>query len=627
MLDILRKNAQSIVIQVIVVVIAVVFVFWGVGTNLGGNPNALAVVNGKEIGYREFQESYERAVESYKQQFGGQLPQEFIESIGLKQQVLNQLIQSELLRQGAEKIGVQVPPAAVQRQIKEMGAFKENGRFSLDRYKVVLDNNRLSPTIFEKGIENDLLASRTVALLGGFATLSDQEVRNWLEYADQEVRLGFAAFRSADQVARVAVDEAALAAWYEGVREQYKRPPQYKVQYLFFPFAEDLEQAGVSDEAVRRHYEDHIAQYRTPERRRASHILFKAGEQDSPQVRDGKRRQAEQVLAQLAKGGDFARLAREVSEDASRDKGGDLGYFSRGQMVPSFEQAAFALQKGEVSGIVESPFGFHILKLADIVAEQTRPLDEVAAAIRGELQRKAVKGVTFKRASTAYEAIIRAGSLAKYSAASGVKIPATGFFAQTAPPAEAEAVVRDQAFLQAAFGLRKGELSSIVETADGYVIAYVDDVREAVVPKLGEVRDRVVADFKAARSVELARAAAEAALKAAREKGAWPEGVATRESDYLQRSGPSGAVPAPVRDDAFARLGQDALPEQVLTVGTDFYVYRILDTRPGKNPAAEAQRANLEKQLLAARENKLVADWLSQLRSGAKIWTNNEMLK
>ena len=119
MLDILRKNAQSIVIQVIVVVIAVVFVFWGVGTNLGGNPNALAVVNGKEIGYREFQESYERAVESYKQQFGGQLPQEFIESIGLKQQVLNQLIQSELLRQGAEKIGVQVPPAAVQRQIKE----------------------------------------------------------------------------------------------------------------------------------------------------------------------------------------------------------------------------------------------------------------------------------------------------------------------------------------------------------------------------------------------------------------------------------------------------------------------------------------------------------------------------
>ncbi len=507
---------------------------------------------------------------------------------------------------------MQVPPAAVQRQIKEMAAFQENGRFSLDRYKVVLDNNRLSPTIFEKGIENDLLVSRTVALVGGFATLSDQEVRNWLEYADQEVKIGFAcAFRSADQVARVTVDEAALAAWYEGAREQYKRPPQYKVQYLFFPFAEDLEQAKVSDEAVRRHYEEHIAQYRTPERRRASHILFKTGEQDSPQVRDGKRRQAEQVLAQLAKGGEVARLAREVSEDASRDKGGDLGFFSRGQMVPSFEQAAFALEKGEVSGIVESPFGFHILKLADIVAEQTRPLDEVAATIRGELQRQAVKGVTFKRASTAYEAIIRAGSLAKYSAASGVKIPATEFFAQTAPPADAEAVVRDQAFLQAAFGLRKGELSSIAETADGYVIAYVDDVREAVVPKLDEVRDRAVADFKAARSVELARAAAEAALKGAREKGTWPEGTATRESDYLQRSGPSGTVPAPVRDDAFARLGQDAVPEQVLTVGTDFYVYRILDTPPGQEPGGRGAAGESREAAAGRPENRLVADWLS----------------
>ena len=180
MLDILRKNAQSVVIQVIVVVIAVVFVFWGVGTNLGGNPNALAVVNGKEISYREFQQSYERAVESYKQQCGGQLPQEFIDSIGLKQQVLNQLIQSELLRQGAEKIGVQVSREAVQRQIREMGAFQENGRFSLDRYKAVLDNNRLSAPIFEQGIENDLLISRMVAVLGGFTVLPEQEVHNWL---------------------------------------------------------------------------------------------------------------------------------------------------------------------------------------------------------------------------------------------------------------------------------------------------------------------------------------------------------------------------------------------------------------------------------------------------------------
>lgn len=627
MLNILRKNAQSVLIQAIVVVIVVVFVFWGVGANLGGNPNAVAVVNGHEISYREFQQSYERALESYKQQFGGQLPQEFIDSAGLKPQVLNQLIQSELLRQGAQRIGLQVSREAVQRQIKEMAAFQENGYFSLDRYKMVLDNNRLSPTIFEQGIQNDLLVSRMVELVGGFATISGQEVRNWLEYADQEVKIGFAAFKSADQISRVTVDEAALNAWYETAREQYTLPSQYKVQYLFFPFIDDLKQAEVSDEAVRRHYEETLDRYQEPERRRARHILFKTNEQDGHEARSGKRQQAEQVLAQLNKGGDFARLAGELSEDTSRDKGGDLGYFSRGQMVAPFEEATFALQKGEVSDIVETPFGYHVIRLEDIVAERTQPLDEVAATIRSELERQAVKGVTFKRASTAYEDIIRAGSLAKYSAVSGAKITSTDFFAQTAPPANADAVVRDQAFLQAVFGLRKGELSSIVETAEGYVISYIDDVREAVVPKLDAVRERVVADFKAAKSVELARAAAESVLKKARGKGSWPDGIVHQESDYLKRGGPSGAVPATVRDHAFARIGQDGFPEQVLAVDSEFFVYQVLDSRFGKNQENEAQRANLKKQLLAARENKLVSNWLSQLRGDAKIWTNSEMLQ
>ena len=625
MLNIIRKNAQSIVIQVIVVVIALVFIFWGVGTNLGGNSNALAVVNGKEIGYREFQKSYERAVESYKQQFGGQLPPEFIDSIGLKQQVLNQLIQSELLRQGAEKIGVQLSREAVQRHIKEMAAFRENGRFSLDRYKAVLDSNRLSPPIFEQGIGNDLLVGRMVEVLGGFAVLSGQEVQNWLDYVDQEVRIGFASFASSEYLPQVTIDEAALTAWYEGAREQYKLPAQYRLQYLFYAYADDLQQSGVSDEAVRQRYQEDIEKYRTPERRRARHILFKTDGQDSEEVRAGKKRQAEEALARIRKGGDFARLARELSEDSSRDKGGDLGYFSRGQMVQPFEEAAFALNKGEVSGIVESPFGFHLIRLEDLTPARTQSLEEVGPAIRSELERQAVKGVTFKRASTAYEDIIRAGSLAKYSAASGAKVAATGFFAQSAPPEDP--VVRDPAFLQAAFGLRKGELSSIVELANGYAIVFVDDVREAVVPKLAEVRDRVVADFKGARSVELARAAAESALKAAREKGEWPAATARQESDYLKRTGPSGKVPAPVRDDVFKRLGQDAFPEQVIAVGPDFIVYQILDTRQGKSPTGEAQRAGFERQLLAARENKLVADWLEQLRGSAKIWTNREMLQ
>ncbi len=625
MLDILRKNAQSIVVQVIVVVIAVVFIFWGVGTNMGNNPNALAVVNGKEIGLIDFQKSYERAVEGYKQQFGGQIPQGLIESLGLKQQVLDQLIQSELLRQGAEQVGVQVSREAIQRRIQTMGAFLKDGRFDLAQYKAVLENNRLSVTSFEQGVRNDLLISRMVDAFGNFSGIAEREVQGWIEYADQEIKLGYAVFTGDGFVSQVKVDDKDLAEWYQTSKQQYTLPSQVKLQYLVFDFKDDLKQVTVNDEAVQRFFQDNINKYQTPEKRQASHILFRAGETDDGEARAAKKQAAEKVLARLKAGEDFAKLAAEFSEDGTKDRGGDLGAFSRGQMVAPFEEAVFAMNKGELRGPVETPFGYHLIRLDQIIPEKKQTLDEVKGSIVKELERQGVKGITFKRATASYEEIIRAGSLAKYSAASGNKTLTTDFFDRNSPPDNS--VLKDPAFLQAVFGLRKGELSSIVETAAGYVIVFVDDLKEPVVPELAAVRDRAVIDYKKAKSIELARAAAEATLKAAREKGQWPDGTSRKESEYMKRVGPAGAVPAEVRQDAFARLGKETFPEQVITVGPDFHVYQILDTRQGKTEMDATQRANMEKQLLAGRENKLMTDWLSQLKKQAKIWTNAEMLR
>ena len=625
MLDILRKNAQSIVVQAVVVIIAVVFIFWGVGTNMGNNPNALAVVNGKEIGYIDFQKSYERAVEGYKQQFGGQIPPGLIESLGLKQQVLDQLIQSELLRQGAEQVGVQVSREAIQRRIQAMGAFLKDGRFDLAQYKSVLENNRLSVTSFEQGVRNDLLISRMVDAFGNFSGIAEREVQDWIEYADQEIKLGYAVFTGEQFVSQVKVDDKDLAAWYETSKQQYTLPPQVKLHYLVFDFKDDLKQVTVNDEAVQRSFQDNISKYQTPEKRQARHILFRAGESDGGEARAAKKQAAEKVLARLRAGEDFAKLAAEFSEDGSKDRGGDLGAFSRGQMVAPFEEAVFAMNKGELRGPVETPFGYHLIRLDQIIPEKKQTLEEVKGSIIKDLERQGVKGITFKRATASYEEIIRAGSLAKYSAASGNKTLTTEFFDRNNPPDSP--VLKDQAFLQAVFGLRKGELSSIVETALGYVIVFVDDLKEPVVPELAAVRDRAVADYKKTKSIELARAAAEATLKAAREKGQWPEGTSRKESEYMKRVGPAGAVPAEVRQDAFARLGKEAFPDQVITVGPDFHVYQILDARQGKTEMDATQRANLEKQLLTGRENKLMTDWLSQLKKQAKIWTNAEMLR
>lgn len=625
MLNFLRKNAQSVIIQVVVVVIAIVFVFWGVGANLKDNPNAIAVVNGKEIAYREFQHSYERAVENYKQQFGGQMPQGFLESMGLKEQVLNQLIQAELLRQGSEKIGVMVSKEATQRTIQEMAVFHKNGRFDLANYKMVLERNRLSPTAFEAGIQNDLAINRVVDAIRSFANISGKDVQDWLEYTDQELKLAYAVFRGEDYTSQVKVVEDELQAWYATNKHTYKTLPQNKSQYLFFNYADDWKQVVVSEDAVQTYYQENSAAYNTAEQRRARHILFKVAGDERPEVKSAKKAEAEKVLAQMQSKGDFAQLAAQYSEDASKSKGGDLGFFSRGKMAQPFEDVVFALKKGEVSELVETSFGYHIIKLEEIIPEKTQTFGEVKEAIRKELEQKGGKTITFKRASTAYEEIIKAGSLARYSAGSGHPVSKTDFFALNNPPQDS--VVRDRSFLQAVFALKKGELSSIVEIGTGYAIIFVDDIKESVIPELSVVRDRAVADFKKVKSVDLARTAADDVLTMVKEKQNWPTRPDRKESEYLKRFGAAGAIPDQVRHNAFAHVGRAVFPEKIVTVDNVFYVYQIIDSRQGKDLMDKNKRQELEQQLLAVQNNKLMTDWLGQLRKEAKIWTNAQMLK
>lgn len=630
MLNILRKNAQSFVVQGIVVIIAIVFIFWGVGTNIKDNPNALAVVNGKEISYRDFQQRYERTIEQYKQQFGDNIPNGLFEKIRLKEQVLDQLIQTEIMRQGAAQMGLAISKESVQRTIQEMPAFNKNGHFDLTRYQAILEQNRLSPTSFETGIQSDLLMSRLFDVFDVFSVLSPQEVQQWLEYMRQEIKLAYAAVHSEDFVKTIQVDDETLSAWYKTVQQHYKTPPEVKLQAVLFAYNDDLNQVKVNDQAITSYYHEHIENYNLPEQRNVRHILFKVTSDDSADAKQAKRVQAEKVLEQLKNGGDFSLLAMQLSEDDSATRGGELGFLSQGQMqsqiAQPFGEAVFALKEGAFSEVVETPLGFHLVKLEAISPAKTQSLEEASPSIRTILTQQGAKAITFKKASTAYEAIIRAGSLTNYSRMNNAQpTHQIDFFTREKPLKGV--MLSDPAFLQAAFSLRKGELSSIIATADGYAILFVDDTKQAVVPELAAVREQVENDYKKEKSVELARVAAEELLQKAKEQKAWPADLQRKESDYLKRGGPTGQTPEELRQDAFARVGKDAFPEKVIAVGTTYYVYQIIDTRQSKEELDANRKQALEQQLREGDKALLMSEWLEQLRKDASIWTNARMLQ
>lgn len=484
MLSILRRQAQSTLIQGLVLIIAIVFIFWGVGTNMTNKRNSIAVVNGEEISLQDFQRNYDRTVEQYRQQFGGALPPGLLEQLGIKRQVMLQMIRAELLRQGGEAMGIRLSKLATQEAIKNMDVFHENGHFSLQRYKDLLARNRLSPSSYEKGLQRDMLADRVTNAVISFAVVPDTEFQVWLDFFGEEVRLDYAVFKPEDFVDQVQVNDGDLAPWYEQHKEKYRQEPKVKLKYLYFP-------------------------------------------------------------------------------------------------VKAIE--------GEGAGN---------------------------------------KSEAFKQASTAYEEIIRAGSIDKYENLGKEKVQVTDYFSRSQPPA---GVVSDPSFLEKAFRLKKGELSSLVELKNGFAILYVADIQEAAVPELNEVRDRVVADYRKDRAVDLARKAAEDYLRKATEKGQLPAGtgVKIQESGFFKRATLQGGTtpPLPVVREAFALPAREKLAKSPVEVGDSYYVFAVKERRQSDEPLDGQKQEKLREQLQASAQSRLLADWLAFVQQHAKIWTNEQFLQ
>jgi peptidyl-prolyl cis-trans isomerase D len=625
MLQILRKKAQSTFIQIIVVIIALVFIFWGVGANLTGDRQAALLVNGEEISFQQFQQAYDRAYQRMSDQFGGNMPQGLAETLGIKQQVINQLIQTTLLRQGAEEMGILVSAQEVRQIIEGMVQFQENGVFNIERYKTVLAANRMAPTKFEDTMRADLLSEITVRDIGKFAsTATDFEIQEIYSQQNEKIALRYVQISPDQFIDQVTIDDQAVKAWFEDVKENYKSEPQIKLKYLPFTYASVGRKIAVDASKVEQYYHDNMSQFNVPERRHARHILLQATDNDSAEHLQEQAAKAEEIRKRAQNGEDFSALAREYSEGPSKDSGGDLGFFAAGQMVPAFDQAVFSMQPGEISDVVKTQFGYHIILLEEIQQAQTRPLEEVKAEIITTLQQKEAEGLAFQVANDAYEGIIGAGSLNKYAETHpDIHIEQTDFFPKSNAPADLQS---DPQFLQKAFELNKGELSSLIKGESGYVILFVEDVREPEIPTFAAIKDVLTKDYQKARSQEMAEKAAEGMLEKLREDKeldalALDMGIPVVESGFLNQREPNNqtAFPSSLLEDAFLLSQSAPLPEKPGKVGDDFFVYVFLDRQTPTMPENSEEIEKYRKSILGFKQQQLLSAWLRHQEIDAEI--------
>lgn len=633
MLDLLRKKAQSPLIQGTILIIALVFIFWGVGSYRGSR-NSVAQVNNETISYEEFQKAYERLSNQYREQFGGNIPKGLLDKLDLEGQAVEQLIQRSLLRQGAKEMGIMVSDLEIQQAIEKMAAFRSNGVFNVAQYRNILSSSGMTPTSFEAAMRTDLLAEKVTAYLSRFAKVTPMEVKNQFDFANEEIKIAYVPFTASDFKNKVHPSKEQLQAYYEEHKDNYMTAPQVKLHFLVFPFAVDA--TSIPDDTLEAYYRQNISRFSTPEQRKARHILIKTSQDDSTETLEEKRKRAEQILELAKSGEDFGALAKQYSEGPSGPKGGDLGTFSRGQMIKPFEDAVFAMKEGEISNIVKTPFGFHIIKLEKIEPAHTRTFAEVKGEIETRLKKQRAQELAFTQATEAYENIIRAGSLDKYGQESNITIEQTNFFPKNTPEKSGSKVsmVSDPAFLNAAFALNNGELSSLVETPEGYAIIFAADKKEPEVASYQDVADQVEKDYVQTTADTMAKEAAESMLATLKEKNgkdfmavAAKLNMSPKSSDFITRSAAAKAnIPTQVVNIGFELSAEHPYPADVVAADGIFYVFKVLEKRPPAANLFSEKESAFKAGLLEWEKSSLLAAWLANVRSKAKIEINQQFL-
>ncbi|PYE35293.1 peptidyl-prolyl cis-trans isomerase D [Idiomarina fontislapidosi] len=526
MLERIREGSQSFTAKAVLVLIILTFALAGVGSYVtGGATTTVAEVNDAEINQQALDRAYENERSRLQEQFGDMFEAVssqpgYMQSV--RANVLEQLIQQELLVQYARDNGMRVSAERVKQEIRDIPAFRSAGQFDNDIYLMALRNAGYTPEQFAAVLRDDLIRSQIAQAIGATEFALSAEALA-LQRLQQQTRSGaYIIAENQNFVDQVELTDDDIQAYYDNNQQQFQTPEQLKVAFVQLSKAELYNQVNISDEEVREYYDASSDQYRTDEERRVAHILIENGTEDA-------QAKAEQALAELNEGADFAAVAAEYSDDTfSAEQGGDLDWITKGSMDENFDNAAFALENvGDVSGIVETSFGFHIIKLLDLRAGEVTPFEEVAGDIRQRLKSQQVDDKYFelqqKLAEVSFE---QPDTLEPAADAIGTSVRTSDLFTrQNAPTA-----LSDEATLNRIFNpdLIDEKLNSdVIETADdrSLVVRVLEHKPQAVKP-LDDVRSQIVEQLRVEKAQALALEQAETWKQQWAEQG-------EPEADYL----------------------------------------------------------------------------------------------
>lgn len=619
----MRKQAKSWLIKFLIGIISLVFVFYFGYSFTSQHVSKMAYVNGELITRRAYDKEYRDMIEGLQRQYGAAWSDDLIKALDLKNRALQNIINRKLISHEAARLGFQVTKEEVQKTIMDYPAFKVDGHFDVRRYQALLDQNHMKPEDFEKNISQQLLQKKLRQFVLTFTLVTDKELMDEYTLTHEQIKLDYLQIKPDPFKSSVKVEQAPMEAFFKEHRESYRVPEKIKLVYLTVDPKDYESQVKLSDREIKEYYDYNLDTFKIPKQVCAAHILFRLKENASKEEEAKVRKRAEKVLKMAREGKDFATLAKTYSEGPTKAKGGDLGCFPKGNMVKPFEEAAFKLKKGEISGLVKTRFGYHIIQVKDIKEARTKPLAEVRSQIVTILKKDRTSDIAHEKGLSLTDQMPYVVDLRKYGPENHLAVRETGYFSQNDPIPGLGGDKKLEAIL---FSLAKGETSNLEEIKGKFYIFQTADRKASYLPEMAKVSDAVRKDFVNFLAAKKALAVAEKYLAALKKGSGWKKiakesGATPGTTGFFTRRGPVPKIgnDRDLIEAAFHLDEKNRYPDRVFENPSGALLVRWEGYKGIDKTAFQKEKEQFRFSLMELKQDTAYQNWLDALRRKAKV--------
>jgi len=525
------------------------------------------------------------------------------------EQILKQLVFQKEIEYEAKRLGITVSDQERADRIRQYvpTAFNGGTFVGMDRYAAEVQARfQMTVPMFEEVIRQGLLEERFRKLVTDGISVGPMELQDEFRNKNEKVKLDYALIKPEDLEAKISADDAEIRAAYEKDKSKYQVPERRVARYALVDVNQIRQNVHVSDDMLKLQYQSNIQQYQVPNRVHPQHILLMTVGKTDAEVEE-IRKKAEDVLKQAKKGGKFEDLAKKYSEDpGSKEKGGDLGWITQGQTVPEFEKTAFSLNPGQISDLVKTQYGFHIIKVLEKETAHTKPFEEVRDSLRAPLLLSQADKQASDTANLLSATLRQSPKLSLDDLARQFHL----IVSETRPVSATDPLLElanSQEARDAVFRLKPDEVNLPVRTDRGYVVLSVKSILPAHLGSLEEVRDRVITDLKRQKSIELAKSKADELARRVKagekfDSAAKALGLEPKTSDSIARDGsiPGAASGKQVGAAFNLKVGDVAAP---MSLGQNWFVYRVAEKTEANPAEFEKQKKQLTESVLQSKRN------------------------